>query len=435
MISVRGRHLTVLAVLVASVVTPVACGTTTGSDGVVILGPWTGAEETQFRQVLDRAHIRYSYQGTRALDQVLRADVDNGDPPDIAVLPSPGTLVPYANQGELQPITALPNADNYDKQWQDLTTIDGRRLAVVVKADLKSVVWYDPSRLDRFLPAGRPPTTWQELTELDHRITSAGDDPWCLGMAADATSGWPGTDWIEDIVLHEFGAGVYQEWVNGALPWTSPQITAAWRQWGDLLGRARTPALFTDFGDAARPMFDERPGCYLDHQASFVITSYVGYRSRPRPVTGFDFFPFPAMAAVTHQPMEVSADLAVLFRDNPDAQRLMAFLGSDTAQRIWPAITGSGAFSVDRKAGPPSGASEVTRKVSDLLTADNGNQLCFDASDMMPGDMSTAFDRAVLEYLADPGQLGTLLAQLDDVRSKAYQNWKDNFSCGHTPGS
>jgi alpha-glucoside transport system substrate-binding protein len=435
MIAARGRIATVLAVLVASVLTPVACGTATGSDGVVILAPWTGPEEAQFRQVLDRAHIKYSYQGTRALEQVLQADVRNGNPPDIAVLPSPGDVQSYVDSHELQPVDPVSSAGSYDPQWRALTAIKRRDYAVVVKADLKSVFWYDPSRLDRYLPGGRPPTTWAQLVALRGRITSAGGNPWCLGMAADATSGWPGTDWIEDIVLHEFGAVVYEQWAKGRLPWSSDQIRKAWQQWGALLGGAGTPALFTDFGDAGRLMFAERPGCYLDHEASFIITSYVGYPARPKPVTGFDFFPFPAMDTAGDQPMEVSADLAVMFHGSPDARRLMTFLASDAGQRIWPGITGSGAFSVDRGARPGTGANDVTQRISGLLTADTGNQLCFDASDMMPSDMSTAFNRAVLEYLADPGQLDTLLTQLDDVRKQAYANRNINSVCGHTSSS
>jgi alpha-glucoside transport system substrate-binding protein len=428
----RGRHPVVRAVLALGVLgatTLVACGTTDNSGTVTVLGSWTGQEEAQFRQVLDRSGVKYSYQGTRDLDEVLRADVHNGNPPDVAILPSPGDLATYAGAGELKPVGTAASTGDYDQQWRDLTKVKGTDYAVVVKADLKSVLWYDPRELTRF---GQPPATWAQLTALAGRISAAGGDPWCLGVASDATSGWPGTDWIEDIVLHEFGTTTYEQWANGELDWTSEPIRTAWQQWGALVEAARTPALFTDFGAAGEGMFTRQPGCYVDHQASFIITSYQGYPSHPKPGTGFDFFPFPVMKPAIGAPMEVSADLAAMFRDTPAAQRVMAYLASGTAQRIWPAIAGSGAFSVDRNVPLGPNANEVTKKVGALLTGEH-NRLCFDASDLMPSAMSTAFNQAVLAYLARPAELDELLKQLDTVREQAYRG-VPGFMCGHAAG-
>jgi alpha-glucoside transport system substrate-binding protein len=416
-----------LGVLGATMLAPVACGTVADSGTVTILGSWTGAEEAQFRQVLDRSGIKYSYQGTRGLDQVLQADVHNGNPPDIAILPSPGALATYVGDRELKPIGAASSAGDYDQQWQQLTTVNGRGYAVVVKADLKSVLWFDPAQLKKF---GQKPNTWAQLVALSTKISKAGGNPWCLGVSSDATSGWPGTDWIEDIVLHEFGPAFYQQWADGGQRWTDPRIKQAWQQWGSLVAAAGTPALFTDFSAAGKGMFDPQPDCYLDHEASFIITSYLGYPSHPQPGSGFNFVQFPVMNPDVGEPTEVSADLAGMFHDTPAAQQLMSYLASDAAQRIWPSIAGSGAFSVDKRVGPGAGANRVTKDVSQLLTTGGGNKLCFDASDLMPSELSAAFNQAVLEYLADPAELDDLLKQLDILRLSAYKTPPPDAACG-----
>jgi alpha-glucoside transport system substrate-binding protein len=58
--------------------------------------------------------------------------------------------------------------------------------------------------------------------------------------------------------------------------------------------------------------------------------------------------------------------------------------------------------------------SDVTRRIATTLA--KGSALCFDASDLMPSAMTSAFYQAVLEYLAHPDRLGSLLGQLDQVR-------------------
>ena len=35
---------------------------------------------------------------------------------------------------------------------------------------------------------------------------------WCVGIESGAASGWPGTDWIEDIVLRQAGPDSYNQW-------------------------------------------------------------------------------------------------------------------------------------------------------------------------------------------------------------------------------
>src|SRR6185437_2979595 len=124
---------------------------------------------------------------------------------------------------------------------------------------------------------------------------NTGGRPWCMGMGSTPTSGWPGTDWIEDILLHEFGADIYQQWSSGRLPWTSPQIREAWERWGTITATVdRRSVLLTDWSDAGRPMFaNPTPGCFLDHEPSFAIANYQTYDKALKPGNDFDFLPFP----------------------------------------------------------------------------------------------------------------------------------------------
>ena len=71
--------------------------------------------------------------------------------------------------------------------------------AVPYKADLKSLVWYSP---DNFKDAGyEVPKTFEDLQKLTDKIVADGKTPWCIGLGSGGATGWPATDWVEDIML------------------------------------------------------------------------------------------------------------------------------------------------------------------------------------------------------------------------------------------
>ncbi len=296
----------------------------------------------------------------------------------------------------------------------------------MVKANLKSIIWFNPH-----VPH---PTiqTWDQLVAFGDTMAKTGGTPWCMGMGSTPTSGWPGTDWIEDILLHQFGTDIFQQWASGTLPWTSPQVRKAWEDWGKITATAgSSSALLTDWGDAGHPMFTSPPGCLLHHGPSFIMASYQTYDGAPKPGTDFDFFGFPNFgsqpAGAPGGPFEVSADMAGMFKRTDQAQQLIKYLATDKAQEIWPRI-GGGAFSVNKNVKLDVYQDDVSKRIAQELTT--AGTLCYDAADLMPATMRNAFYRAVLEYLSDPTQLDRLLQELDGVRlGIAREEWL-NIPCG-----
>jgi alpha-glucoside transport system substrate-binding protein len=425
------RSVTAVAVTIALAGT----GACAGRDdaGVTVLASWTGDEAAAFRQVLDRftaeTGIRVELQGTRALNQVLTAEVQKGTPPDIAVLPSLGDLASYVRRSAVRPLDDVIDAggqQSHSPQWEQLERLhDGSRrarYAVAVKTSLKSIIWYDPRRVPELTTAAPP--TWETLIRLSERLSTGGAAAWCMGMGSTPVSGWPGTDWIEDLVLHRAGTAAYRRWAAGQTPWTAPEIRAAWTAWGEVAlrpGFVRGGAgglLFTDFGDAGRSMSADPPGCFLHHQASFLVGD------------GLDFVPFPSAGA---RAWEVSADLAGLFTDKPQARELMRFLATDEAQSIWPAASRGAVFSANRGVDQAIYTDPASRRIAQTLTgqAPTGPAaLCFDASDLMPSAMTNAFYRAVLEFVQAPERLDRILGQLDQVRTAIpATDWLD-MPCG-----
>jgi len=422
-------YLFIVTILINTILT--ACSAPGSAGSVSVLGSWTDGEQRDFDKVLKQftqdTGIQVKYQGTRALDEELASEVQNGTTPDIAIVSSFGNLRHYLNNNRLHSISDVigkPERDAYIKQWPEVQKLGTDSLyGVVIKANLKSIIWYDPRR--RPEPAVQ---TWDQLVTLGETIAKTGGRLWCMGMGSTPISGWPGTDWIEDILLHQFGTDIYQQWASGKLPWTSQQVKDAWQKWGTITATTGSKStLLTDWADAGRPMFTNPPGCYLDHQPSFIIASYQNYKNEKlKPKNDFDFFPFPA--GVADGTFEVSADMATMFNDTPQARKLIKYLATTKAQAIWPYI-GGGAFSANKEVSQNVYPDGVSKKISSDLTSTN--TLCYDASDIMPSTMRDAFYHAVLEYLSDPNRLDQVLDELDKVRQGITPAEWLNIPCGH----
>lgn len=459
--SIAGRLVFAL-LLVACGLGPVACAGVGCDRSLTVIGNWSDGEAAAFGQVLAAFEAQTgcvaNYHGSQSLDQELRSDVQASNPPDVAIVSRPSDVVYYADSGALQPFT-LTGAQSdairrYPVPWQALESQlrpqhdahPGALYAIVFKADLKSAVWYDPLVMAHLGAAWTgPPSTWAELGALSAAIGATGGTPWCLGMEATPNSGWPGTDWIEDILLHQSGVSAYQDWVNGTLPWSSPAVRQAWTTWRSIIMAGQPTqggvpaALLTNVNDTGKSLFARPVGCYLDHKASFIMSDYradtLPDGRHPAPLADYRFFPFPTFPGRPGNVSEVSADFATLFRQSSAATKLLNFLASDQAQGIWPGLPAGSAFSVDTTAGPHY-SDPVKQQVAARLTRPDAT-LCFDGSDQMPIALSTAFNEAVLRFLIDPNRLDELLAQLDQVSRTAHDPNNPNnvgdptFHCGH----
>ena len=419
MTALRHRLAVLLTVALATSGVAACAGISGESESVTVMASWDPEqrEGAAFRATLARftreTGIEVRYQGVRTITPILRL-ADLGDAlPDVAVLSSPAELARYARAGRLVPLS--PDEAIQDHQ---LLRHDGDRrqpYGVVLKTDLKSLVWYDAAA------GAGPPRTWADLVRRGADLRTGGrTPPWCLGMKSGAESGWPGTDWVEDILLHQSGVEAYRRWANGTLAWTSPEVRSAWEAWRELLSTAGMTdganverMLLTGWDQAGAGLAGGGSGCAMEHQASFARALHDGYTT---------FFPFPRFApgpGGDSTGVEVSVDVAGLFSGKPAAQRLVTYLASRAGQAEWTAHAGGSFFSprtdLDRAAAYTSDA--VGGQIAEQLATTAGNR-CLDASDFMPQTVASAFSTAVLEFLSDPApeRLVPILQRLDAIR-------------------
>jgi alpha-glucoside transport system substrate-binding protein len=383
---------------------------------VTVYATWTGAEQDNFDAMmapwLECTGVTMNYTGQRDLAGALTAAIAGGNLPDVAGLPGPGLMQQWYADGVLLPLDFVDFAAYEAATPPGFAALgqapDGKLAGIFTKGAVKGLIWYNTG-----VWQGGAPATWDELKAA---ATSTGDtQTWCIGLESGGDSGWPGTDWIEDIVLRQAGTEVYDGWVAGTTPWTDPAIKAAWEEFGVAVQNAHGGSDFvnaTAFGKAANPMFTDPPGCLLHHQASF-ITTFFESEAGATP-DQFDFFPFPdidpANSGVTG-----GGDLFGMFNDTPQAQSMIQYMLTPEAQQIWVEL--GGFISANKNVPVDAYPDEVSGRSAEILA--NAETFRFDAGDLMPSALSAAFFDAVVEYVDNPENLDAILANLEAVSADA----------------
>jgi alpha-glucoside transport system substrate-binding protein len=397
--------------------TPAPAATPAGLSGqkVSVIGTWGGDEEKAFLAMVapweTKTGAKVAYTGTRDLNAVLTTGVASGILPDLAGLPGPGQMAEFAKAGKLVDLSTVLDTATYKADtapaFVDLGTVDGKIAGVFIKSAVKGLIWYNKSVF-----TGTAPTTWDALAATP---AAPAKNLWCIALESGAASGWPGTDWIEDIVLRQAGPAVYDGWVAGTQKWTSAEIKAAFETFGKAVADSyggKDYILNTNFGDGGNQLFTTPPGCLFHHQASF-ITSFFEKQGGAKPGT-YDFFPFPDINPANAGSLTGAGDLFGMFHDTPAAKSLMAYLVTPEAQQIW--VDKGGALSGNKKV--TKYPDPVSQRSAELLV--NAKTFRFDASDLMPKAMNDAFWTAILNYVSDPTKLDSILTSLDATQKDAY---------------
>lgn len=393
---------------------------------VTVIGTWGGDELTSFQEAVfpftENTGIGMAFEGTRDLAAVLTTRVQAGNPPDIAILPNPGQMYELAEDDALIDISEFMDMNelnsNYAEAWLDLASYDDTLYGIFYKVANKSLIWYSPSA---FSAGGyEVPADWDELIALSDKIVSDGGTPWAIGFESDAASGWPATDWIEDIMLRTAGPDVYDKWVNHEIPWTDEAVKNAWEVFGEIVLNedyqygGTTGTLTTNFGDAPAVLFTDPPGAYMHRQASFVT----GFFPEGLEVgTDYDFFPFPSIDPEYGIPVLGGADLIVMLNDTPEAREFMKYLATAEPQEIW-AASGGGFISPNKAVSLDAYPDELTKKMAEMVV--NADVFRFDASDLMPAAVgSGSFWTGTLDFVGGT-DLDTILSEIEDSAVDSY---------------
>ncbi len=364
---------------------------------VTVSGPWLQPEDGVFRSVIayfaDATGAEAIYTGSDSFEQQIVVDAEAGAAPNIAVFPQPGLAADMAARGLLTPLPAGTGdfvRDNYGagQSWVDLGTFadkDGadQLFGFFYNVNVKSLVWFVP---ENFEDAGYDvPESMEELRALTEQIVADGETPWCIGLGSGAATGWPATDWVEDIMLRTQPAEVYDAWTTNEIPFNDERVVAAIEEFGWFVGDDAKVAggagavASTDFRDSPKGLFSAPAQCYMHRQASFVPAFFPEGIEFGEDV---DFFYFPSYDSKDLGKPVLGGGTVLSITDPSDgANALMEFLQLPLAHEVF--MAQSGFLTPHKGVNLEAYLNDALRGQGEILI--NATTFRFDGSDLMPG--------------------------------------------------
>ncbi len=399
-------------------------GSDNTSNRIEVMYGFTGEQSEGFQAEVEawagENDVEIEWSQVDNFNQLIVTRVQGNDAPDVGIFPQPGIMRQMAEEDRLLDLTDVVDQADLDAMVQGFVEsgqLDGTQYAVPMSMNVKSIVFY-PKGAAEAAGLSEPPATLDDLISLSQGIAETGTTPWCFGIESAAATGWPATDWVENLMLINYGSETYNEWVNHEIPFNDPQVVDVLEQMEALLleeGRTnggRQSIASSNFNTAANPMFDEPPGCYMYRQGNFVATP----GNFPDDVIAdidnqVGVFPMPGLTA-EDKPVLGGGDLAGIFsQENESAQKLVQFLSSAEFGTNGYAENGTW-FSARTDFDTSLYANEVMKSIGDI--AYSSTEFVFDGSDQMPGEVgSGSFWREMTAYISGGTDAKTALDNIE----------------------
>ncbi len=392
-------------------------------NGVVnVVSAFTGDEadafEASFAAFEEETGITVDYEPTADFEVLLPTRVEAGDPPDIALFPQTGLLMDMAEEAGATPLEEFMDIDALEETMvagfmESTRDDDGNTFGLPMRLANKSLLWYPTPQ---FEDAGyEVPQTQEELVALEDQMRADGETPWCLSMESGDATGWVGTDWVEEYMLRLHGAEAYDAWVDGELPFDSPEVREAfeaferiWATEGNVFG-GTDGMLEIPFGDVPNEMFQDEPNCWMHRQGNFITGFFLeDVQENIDERVGVSYFP---AFEGEDEPVLAGGDFALLMNDTDEARQFMEFMARDDFGEEWAAQGGwlSPNVNFDDSVYPDQTHRDMHEAA---ITAD---LVRFDASDDMPGVVGTgSFWDGIVDWVDGRATLDETLQRIDD---------------------
>src|SRR3954453_234567 len=341
--------------------------------------------------------ITVQYSPSKEFEAALKTKVDGGNAPDLAFFPQPGLLQTFAQSGKLKPATDALTTEaekNWVPSWVGYGTVDNIYFGAPLGANLKSLVWYSPKYFKQ--RSYTVPTTWDDLIKLSDKMVADGNKPWCAGIESGDATGWPLTDWMEEVMLRKYGPDVYDQWWQHKIPFNDPKVQDVLKIVGGILKNPKyVKAGIGDVKSIAPPAFQkgglpiETGKCGLHAQANFYAANW---DKGTKVATDGDFFAFyePTMSDKFGKVAEVGGEFVGAFADRPEVEALQLYLASGewaTAKAKLNSAAHTSGWATANKAVDPSVFVDPIDKLSVQILTDPKATARFDASDVMPSSV------------------------------------------------
>jgi len=401
-------------------------GSDNTSNSIEIMYGFSGNQSDVFKEVMNdwasKNDVNLKLSSVTNFNQLIVTRVQGNQEPDIAMFPQPGIMRQFADQGRLADLSGLVDMNDVDQNFVSGVVDagkgkDGTQYALPYGINVKSTVYF-PMQAAQAAGLTQPPQTYDQLVQLSQTIAASGTTPWCFGIEDGAATGWPATDWVENLMLIDYGTDVYNQWVNHEIPFNDQRVLDVLNQMEKLLladgmtNGGRQSVASNNFQTAGNPMFDNPPGCYMYRQGNFLTNPGFFPDAVVKDLDNtVGVFPMPGKTA-QDRPVLGGGDLAAAFNgDNDAVKKTMTYLTSAEFGNAL-AAKGGGYLSPRKDTDMTAYPDETTRNFANI--AYQSTEFVFDGSDQMPGEVgSGSFWREMTAWISGSEDAKTALDNIE----------------------
>ena len=308
---------------------------------------------------------------------------------DLAIIPNPQGVVNLGERGYLHSVsTALDDevlTKNYSKHLQEITTSqkDNINYGVLFRLIPNSLIWYDVGKYERL---GSPNfESFEDMISFTKQYSSFDNPLWCMDIESGASTGWIATNWLEDLILHEYGPDIYDDWFKQIITSQNNEITLSILNIGKLIfeenavygGNQRI--ISKEFRNNYRNLLDEDISCVFSwsgHFASMYFPSNKSYEY------DYDFFKFPSKS--NKNAMVGIGDSLVILNESNKSMEVFRSLVDDNFGQSWISKRDSAFISGNKNSNIEQIENKMLLKETLLVrNALNEDLFRYDASELM----------------------------------------------------
>ena len=269
---------------------------------VVIAGPqMTDLEkfEIELKNIEESTGIKIKYETYTDIETYLIENT-NSDV-DIAIIPNPQGVTNLAERGIILSMDQIVSKETmnsyYSKHLQEITTsnISNKNFGAFFRLFPNSLIWYS---VEKYEEIGSPKfNSYNELLEFTTEYSKENNDLWCLDIESGASTGWIATNWLEDIILNNYGVEVYDQWSSQKIFSSDRAISRSISYIGKLVFienavyGSNKRIVRKEFRNNYKNLLSEEVDCIFSwggHYASFYMPENKQFNK------DFDFFKFPS---------------------------------------------------------------------------------------------------------------------------------------------
>lgn len=254
------------------------------------------------------------------------------------------------------------------------------------------------------------PKTWDQFLDACKKLKAAGITPIAIG----GRDAWTLAGWFDYLDLRLNGNAFHQQLMAGDVPYTDPRVKKVYTTWKSLIdsGYFIDNALSYDLDGAQPFLFQGKAAMML--MGTFIAA---GFPPNAKQEMGYYRFPVidPKVPTAEDGPVE-SLHIPTKAKNKADAHTFLAFV--ETPEIGAKLAEGLGSLSANSKS--PEPADPIARIGFRILADTKGGVAQFYDRDMTK-EMADEGMKGMQQFVANPAQLDTVLAQLEQTRKRIYK--------------